>query len=139
MSKDNLKHAKDTLELEFMFKPMKPIKVSFDLLITKKEGSRWRFRVVLEGTDPEVDDVIEIESNLMVTSTVSFKVTNVDKSSVPFKAKFTSDSGTYIFIQPINFLYSQKKECLLHLDPKVQTFIFPTLQWNMENKRKESS
>lgn len=51
-SKDNLKHAKDTLELEFMFKPMKPIKIGFDLLITKKQGSRWRYRVLLEGTDP---------------------------------------------------------------------------------------
>lgn len=60
LSKDNLKHAKDNLELEFMFKPMKPIKVAFDILITKKEGSRWRFRVLLEGTDPEVDDIIEI-------------------------------------------------------------------------------
>lgn len=47
LSKDNLKHAKDNLELEFMFKPMKPIKVAFDILITKKEGSRWRFRVLL--------------------------------------------------------------------------------------------
>jgi hypothetical protein len=35
-----------------MFKPMKPIKATFDLLINKKEGSRWRFKIVLEGTDP---------------------------------------------------------------------------------------
>lgn len=103
MTKDNLKHAKDTLELEFMFKPMKPLKVSFDLLITKKEGSRWRYRVVLEGTDPEVDDIIEIESNLLVTSTVAFKITNTEKQTVPFKAKFTSDSGNDILIQLINF------------------------------------
>ena len=41
-----------------MFKPMKPIKAAFDFLITKREGSRWRFRIILEGTDPEVDDII---------------------------------------------------------------------------------
>ena len=94
-SKDNLKHAKDSLELEFMFKPMKPFKCSFDLLITKREGSRWRYKVLLEGTDPEVDDIIEIESNLMVTSSVSFKMTNTEKVAAPFKAKFTSDSGNF--------------------------------------------
>jgi hypothetical protein len=33
----------------------------------------------------------------MVTSTVSFKVTNVEKNSAPFKARFTSDSGKYNF------------------------------------------
>lgn len=32
----------------------------------------------------------------MVTSTVSFKITNVDKIGSPFKAKFTSDSGIFI-------------------------------------------
>jgi len=58
MMKDHLKHEKDMLELEFIFKPMKPIKLSFDLLIIKQEGSRWRYRVSLEGTDPEPDDII---------------------------------------------------------------------------------
>jgi hypothetical protein len=43
--KDKLNHANDSLEVEFSFKPMKPIKCSFDLLITKKEGSRWRYKV----------------------------------------------------------------------------------------------
>ena len=59
-AKNSLKHAKDTLEYEFIFKPMKPGKVSFDFLITKQEGSRWRYKIILEGTDPEVDDIIEI-------------------------------------------------------------------------------
>lgn len=75
-TKNSLKHAKDMLEFEFLFKPMKPCKVSFDFLITKQQGSRWRYRLNIEGTDPEVDDIIEIQSNLLVTSTVSFKMTN---------------------------------------------------------------
>ena len=51
-TKNSLKHAKDMLEFEFLFKPMKPCKVSFDFLITKQEGSRWRYRLNIEGTDP---------------------------------------------------------------------------------------
>jgi hypothetical protein len=56
--KDKLNHANDNLEVEFNFKPMKPIKVSFDLVITRKEGSRWRYKVNAEGLEPEPDDVI---------------------------------------------------------------------------------
>lgn len=93
--KKSLNHAKDTLEFEFLFKPMKPGKVSFDFLVTRHEGSRWRFKINLEGTEPEPDDFIEIESSLLVTSTISFKMTNTDKSAAQFKAKFTSDSGIY--------------------------------------------
>jgi hypothetical protein len=88
---------------------MKPGKASFDFVIVRQEGARWRYRMTLEGTDPEPDDIIDIESNLLVTSTVSFKMTNTDKSSANFKAKFTSDSGTYLFIQLINFQLSQRK------------------------------
>ena len=72
---------------------MKPGKITFDFLISRKEGSRWRYKVCLEATEPEPDDIIEIESNLLVTSTVTFKLTNSDKSQAPFKAKFTSDSA----------------------------------------------
>lgn len=75
----------------------------------------------------------------MVTSTVSFKVTNVDKSSVPFKAKFTSDSGTNIFIQHINFPSNQKKEFSLHLEQKAPTSTFRILQYNTVKRRKENS
>jgi hypothetical protein len=58
--KKSLNHAKDSLEFEFLFKPMKPGKVSFDFLVTRQEGSRWRFKINLEGTEPEPDDFIEI-------------------------------------------------------------------------------
>ncbi len=36
LRKDRLNHATDTLEVEFSFKPMKPLKVSFDVVITRK-------------------------------------------------------------------------------------------------------
>ena len=77
---------------------MKPGKASFDFLVTRKEGSRWRYRVQLEGTEPEPDDMIEIESNLLVTSSISFKMTNHEKVTSQFKAKFTSDSGIFLSI-----------------------------------------
>ena len=39
-------------------------------------GGRWRHGLVLESTEPEVDDVIVIEALLNSTSSVSFKLTN---------------------------------------------------------------
>lgn len=72
---------------------MKPGKIMFDFLITREEGARWRYKIQIEGTEPEPDDIIEIESSLLVTSSVSFKMTNSDKSTAQFKAKFTSDSA----------------------------------------------
>lgn len=122
-----------------MFKPMKPLKVSFDVLITKKEGSRWRYRLVLEGTEPEVDDIIEIESNLMVTSSVAFKMTNVEKVSAPFKAKFTSDSGTASLIQPMSSQSSPRRASWRLTTPRAPTSTCPTPRWSTGNKRRASS
>jgi hypothetical protein len=45
LKKDKLNHANDALEVEFNFKPMKPLKVSFDIVITRREGSRWRYKL----------------------------------------------------------------------------------------------
>ena len=45
LKKDRINHANDALEVEFSFKPMKPLKVSFDVVITRKEGSRWRYKL----------------------------------------------------------------------------------------------
>ncbi len=89
---------------------MKPGKASFDFVVVRKEGARWRYRVVVEGTEPDPDDIIEIESNLLVTSTISFKMTNTDKSSASYKAKFTSDSGNSNHIQLISSPLNPKKD-----------------------------
>jgi hypothetical protein len=34
------------------------------------------YRLGLEATEPEVDDKIEIEANLMTTASVCFRITN---------------------------------------------------------------
>jgi hypothetical protein len=55
---------------------MKPFKTSVELVITRNTGGRWRFKLNLEATEPDEDDVIVIYSPLNRTSSVSFKLTN---------------------------------------------------------------
>jgi hypothetical protein len=45
--KKNLLHEKDYLEFEFIYKPLKPSKFTFDFVIKKNEGPKWRYKIVL--------------------------------------------------------------------------------------------
>lgn len=73
----------------------------------------------------------------MTTSTVSFKITNSEKNSAPFKAKFTSDSGNYLFIQLTNFRFSPRREYWHLLELKAHTFMCRILLFSMESRKKE--
>jgi hypothetical protein len=55
-------------------------------------------------------------------------MTNIDKNVAQFKAKFTSDSGIFVLIQPTNFLLSQNKDNLLNLEVKELISLFHSLQ-----------
>jgi hypothetical protein len=74
------------------FLPLKAFKAPCELVVSKGSGGRWRHGLVLESTEPEVDDVIVIEALLNSTSSVSFKLTNQYASYAPFTASFTPDS-----------------------------------------------
>lgn len=74
------------------FLPLKPFKAPCELIISKSSGGRWRHSVVLESTEPKVDDVIVIEAMINSTSSVSFKLTNQYAAYAPFTATFTPDS-----------------------------------------------
>ena len=74
------------------FLPLKPFKAPCELIVSKASGGRWRHAVMLESTEPEVDDIIVIEALLNSTSSVSFKLTNQYAAYAPFTATFTPDS-----------------------------------------------
>jgi hypothetical protein len=45
----------------------------------RKAGGRWKFRIMLEASNPKEDDQIVIQSPLNRTTSVSFKLTNQKK------------------------------------------------------------
>jgi hypothetical protein len=82
------------------FEPLRTFAAPVQLLVYKSSGGRWRFDLELEATDPDPDDVIQIQSSLNTTSSVSFKLTNQFTIPTPFLAEFSSDSSLAFTISP---------------------------------------
>ena len=82
------------------FEPLKPFKAQAELVIYKSSWGRWKFNAVFEATEPQVDDIITIQSPLQKTSSVSFRLTNHIKQHSPFQAFFTEGSAEEFGVQP---------------------------------------
>ena len=82
------------------FTPMKPFKALIDILVFKANGGRWKFKLNLESFSPDFDDTIVIESPINLTNSVSFKLTNRQKTFAEFSANFTADSDAEFTIAP---------------------------------------
>lgn len=99
-SKDTLLSPDDELEFTLRFEPLRPFKANTEFIIYKSTGGRWKFNAIFEATEPEVDDVIIIQSPLHKTSSVSFKLTNYLRSYAEFQAFFTADSAAEFVVYP---------------------------------------
>lgn len=99
---DRLLSSDDPLVFQMRFEPLRPFKTNTEFVIYKSTGGRWKFNVVFEALEPEVDDVIVIQSPLHKTSSVSFKLNNHLKSYAEFTAYFTADSAPEFLVQPKN-------------------------------------
>lgn len=42
------------------FEPLRPFKTSAEFIVYKSTGGRWKFNLVFEATDPDMDDTIII-------------------------------------------------------------------------------
>jgi hypothetical protein len=78
---------------DLRFEPLRPFKTQVEFIIYKSSGGRWRFNMVFEALEPEVDDMILIQSPLQKTSSVSFRLSNHLKAMAEFSAVFTPDSA----------------------------------------------
>lgn len=60
----------------------------------------FRYRIMLEATEPDTLDTIEIESPLNVTSSVKFNLGSNIKAGEKFTAEFTYDSASEFTVVP---------------------------------------
>ncbi len=84
---------------------------TIELVVSKFNGGRWRYKILMESEAPEVDDVINIESALRRTSSIMFELKNIDNGPAPFKAFFTPGSPAEMTVSPDEgtLLGAQKK------------------------------
>merc|ERR1719171_2147341 len=82
------------------FHPLRPFVAICNLVITKSSGGRWRFDVKLEATEPEVDDIIPIQSPLNKPASVAFRLCNHINAYAEFDAFFDAESAYEFTVQP---------------------------------------
>jgi len=97
---EKLSDPSQPIVFDLRFEPLRPFKTQTEFIIYKSTGGRWKFNVVFEALEPDVDDIINISSPLHKTSSVSFKLTNHLKAYAEFTAFFTADSAIEFVCHP---------------------------------------
>uniref|UniRef100_K3X510 CFAP47-like immunoglobulin-like domain-containing protein n=1 Tax=Globisporangium ultimum (strain ATCC 200006 / CBS 805.95 / DAOM BR144) TaxID=431595 RepID=K3X510_GLOUD len=92
--------ASISLPYHVRFDPLRPYRGSIYLLIQKQSGGLWRFEVVLDVSDPPIDDLITIESTLNQTSSITFQLRNQFRQSAHFVAEFSVGSSSAFIVYP---------------------------------------
>ena len=95
-----IQNPEEPLSYQFDFNPLKPFRANVDFVISKTTGGRWKYPMMLNATEPDVDDVIVIEAMMNQTSSVSFKLSNHFNAYSDFEAKFTPDSPYEFTVYP---------------------------------------
>eukprot|EP00941_MAST-03F_sp_MAST-3F-sp1_P000816 g816.t1 len=98
--KERLFNADEPLVYDVKFEPLRAFREAAEMVISKESGGRWRFKMLLDVLDPEVDDVIAIQATLGNTSSVSFDLANIDNSQANFKAFMSPDSPIEFQVYP---------------------------------------
>lgn len=89
------------LVFNFVFSPFKPFSHKTQLVISATSGGVWRFPLKLLATEPEVDDIITIESvGLNKDSVVGFRMTSQMRQPLPFEAFFAPSSDEEFTVTP---------------------------------------
>lgn len=88
------------VNLNIKFYPLRPFKTECEFVISKSSGGQYIYNIVLEATEPDVDDVISIHSALNKISTISFKLQNIFTKNSQFVAYFSHDSSSEFSVVP---------------------------------------
>ncbi|EPQ15383.1 hypothetical protein D623_10008657 [Myotis brandtii] len=97
----NIKTQVITLDFNVIFSPKKPMKSQIILKIECITDGIWNFPVTLIATEPEVDDVINIEGKgLFKEAVTEFWLSGRKRYTDDFVAYFLPDSDPEFFVKP---------------------------------------
>ena len=98
--KNILSDPNECLTYAVKFDPLKPFKTEAQLFIYKASGGRWKFNMLIEAKEPDVDDTIVIEAPMGKITSVSFRLANHFKQYAAFTAHFTEESDPCFTVTP---------------------------------------
>lgn len=85
----------------FEFHPKKPFTSQAVFTVILKSGGRWKFKILLDSTEPRYYDTLNIVTSLNQKKGLQFKVYNQNKSAqASFKAYFKEDSDSGFEVMP---------------------------------------
>lgn len=99
--KNILSGPSDNLIFAAKFDPLRPFKTEAQLFIYKASGGRWKFNMLIEAKEPDVDDTIVIEAAMGKVTSVSFRLANHFKQYAAFTARFTEESDPCFTVTPV--------------------------------------
>jgi len=100
LQKATVTQGNNKLPMRIKFYPLRPFKTECEFIVSKNTGGNWIFNIILESTEPEPDDIINIQSSLGKVSHVSFKLHNVFTKNAKFVAYFSHDSSSEFTVSP---------------------------------------
>ncbi|XP_054830748.1 cilia- and flagella-associated protein 47-like [Eublepharis macularius] len=90
-----------TLIFNTVFAPNKPMRYPATLVVHCITGGIWKFPLLFVATEPEVDDVINIEAaGLNKESVISFRLTSKTRYTEPYTAYFLPGSDPEFVVSP---------------------------------------
>ncbi|XP_042314327.1 cilia- and flagella-associated protein 47 [Sceloporus undulatus] len=90
-----------TLIFNVVFAPCKPIRNPATLVVQRSAGGIWKFPILFIATEPEVDDVINIEAiGLNKESGIRFRLTSQTRYPDPYTAYFLPGSDPDFVVWP---------------------------------------
>nr|XP_031529130.1 cilia- and flagella-associated protein 47 [Vicugna pacos] len=97
----DMKNERITLVFSLIFAPKKPLTSHVMLAVECLTYGIWRFPMMLVATEPDVDDVIDIEGvGLFKESTIDLRLTSQTRNPEPFTAYFLPGSDPEFYVKP---------------------------------------
>jgi len=90
----------ERIALNVKLRPLRPFSALCNLVVSQAGAGRWRFDVKIDVAEPDVDDLIVIESPLNKSASVAFRLTNATAAYAEFEAYFAADSAYEFAVSP---------------------------------------
>lgn len=102
--KNIIAEPSEALQYQVKFTPLRPFRTEAELFIYKSSGGRWKFNLIIEAKEGNVDDTITIEAAMGHTASICFRLPHKSKLYTPFQAMFSQESDPCFSVFPIEGL-----------------------------------